>query len=122
MPIRLAGSRAGISSGPSSALRRQSKDCSAASSLASSPRSLSPRSLVLLWRMPTLDWPVAVGYGLVVGAVAQLGDLMESMIKRDCERKDASTTVPGFGGVLDVIDSLMFAGPVAYILWLWFGP
>ena len=39
---------------------------------------------------------------------------MESMIKRDCERKDASTAVPGFGGVLDVIDSLIFAGPVAY--------
>jgi len=72
--------------------------------------------------VPTLNWTVAAGYGLVVGAVAQLGDLMESMIKRDCERKDASTAVPGFGGVLDVVDSLMFAGPVAYILWLWFGP
>jgi phosphatidate cytidylyltransferase len=72
--------------------------------------------------VPTLEWPVAVVYGLVVGAVAQLGDLMESMIKRDCERKDASTTVPGFGGVLDVIDSLMFAGPVAYALWLYVGP
>jgi phosphatidate cytidylyltransferase len=72
--------------------------------------------------LPTLEWPVAVVYGLVVGAVAELGDLMESMIKRDCERKDASTTVPGFGGVLDVIDSLMFAGPVAYALWLYVGP
>jgi phosphatidate cytidylyltransferase len=71
---------------------------------------------------PILDWSVAVQYGLVVGAVAQLGDLMESMIKRDCERKDASTAVPGFGGVLDVIDSLMFAGPVAYGFWLWYGP
>jgi len=76
----------------------------------------------LVIRVPTLDWTVAVGYGLVVGAVAQLGDLMESMIKRDCERKDASTAVPGFGGVLDVVDSLMFAGPVAYGLWLWLGP
>jgi phosphatidate cytidylyltransferase len=71
---------------------------------------------------PILDWSVAVEYGLIVGAVAQLGDLMESMIKRDCERKDASTAVPGFGGVLDVIDSLMFAGPVAYGFWLWHGP
>jgi phosphatidate cytidylyltransferase len=70
----------------------------------------------------TLDWPVALAYGLVVGAVAQLGDLMESMIKRDCQRKDASTTVPGFGGVLDVLDSLIFAAPVAYAIWLWFGP
>ena len=58
-----------------------------------------------LVKIPTLDWPQAAGFGLIVGAVAQLGDLMESMIKRDCERKDASATVPGFGGVLDVIDS-----------------
>jgi phosphatidate cytidylyltransferase len=68
------------------------------------------------------DWTWAAVYGLVVATVAQLGDLMESMIKRDCERKDASQSVPGFGGVLDVIDSLIFAGPVAYALWLWFGP
>jgi phosphatidate cytidylyltransferase len=72
--------------------------------------------------IPTFSWPLAAVYGLVVAAVAQLGDLMESMIKRDCERKDASQAVPGFGGVLDVLDSLMFAGPVAYALWLWFGP
>jgi phosphatidate cytidylyltransferase len=70
--------------------------------------------------IPTLTWPLAALYGLVIAAVAQLGDLMESMIKRDCERKDASQAVPGFGGVLDVLDSLMFAGPVAYALWLWF--
>ena len=75
-----------------------------------------------LVQIPTLDWHEAAIYGLIVGAVAQLGDLMESMIKRNCERKDASTAVPGFGGVLDVIDSLIFAGPVAYGLWLWFGP
>ena len=72
--------------------------------------------------VPTLDWRMAVLYGLIIGTVAQLGDLMESMIKRDCERKDASEAVPGFGGVLDVIDSLIFAGPVAYVLWLWLGP
>ena len=63
----------------------------------------------------------AVGFGLVVGAAAQLGDLMESMIKRDCARKDASAAVPGFGGVLDVLDSLLFAGPVAFGFWLWAG-
>jgi len=72
--------------------------------------------------VPTLDWPVAAAYGLLIGAVAQIGDLMESMIKRDCERKDASDAVPGFGGLLDVLDSLMFAGPVAYCFWLWLGP
>jgi phosphatidate cytidylyltransferase len=73
-------------------------------------------------RVPTLTWPKAAAFGLIVAAAAQVGDLMESMIKRDCERKDASQAVPGFGGVLDVIDSLMFAGPVAYGFWLWFGP
>ena len=73
-------------------------------------------------RVPTLSWPAAVGFGLIVGSAAQLGDLMESMIKRDCARKDASDAVPGFGGVLDVLDSLLFAAPVAYGYWLWFGP
>jgi phosphatidate cytidylyltransferase len=75
-----------------------------------------------LLHAPTFSWAVAALYGLVIGVVAQLGDLMESMIKRDCERKDASRAVPGFGGVLDVIDSLIFAGPVAYGLWLGLGP
>jgi phosphatidate cytidylyltransferase len=60
----------------------------------------------------------AVGFGLLVGPAGQLGDLMESMIKRDCEQKDASQAIPGFGGVLDVIDSLLFAAPVAYGYWL----
>jgi phosphatidate cytidylyltransferase len=76
----------------------------------------------LVLRVPTLDWPAAAGFGVVVGLVAQLGDLMESMIKRDCARKDASDAVPGFGGVLDVLDSLLFAAPVAFGYWLWLGP
>jgi phosphatidate cytidylyltransferase len=71
--------------------------------------------------VPAMTWFKAAVYGLIVGTVAQLGDLMESMIKRDCERKDASQAVPGFGGVLDVLDSVIFAGPVAYGLWLGFG-
>lgn len=75
-----------------------------------------------LVKIPTFDWLQAAGFGLLVGTVAQLGDLMESMIKRDCERKDASAIVPGFGGVLDVIDSLIFAGPIAYAVWLFIGP
>lgn len=72
----------------------------------------------LLLHVPALSWRVSVAYGLVVGTAAQLGDLMESMIKRDCSRKDASAVVPGFGGVLDVLDSLLFAGPVAFGFWL----
>jgi phosphatidate cytidylyltransferase len=69
-----------------------------------------------------MTMPAAIGFGLLVGTAAQLGDLMESMIKRDCERKDASDTLPGFGGVLDVIDSVLFAAPVAYGYWMMLGP
>jgi phosphatidate cytidylyltransferase len=75
-----------------------------------------------LLNVPTLNWPAAAGFGVVIGIAAQLGDLMESMIKRDCARKDASAAVPGFGGVLDVLDSLLFAAPVAFGYWLWLGP
>lgn len=59
----------------------------------------------------------AVGFGLAVGLAGVLGDLAESLIKRDCGTKDASKSIPGFGGLLDVADSVLFAAPVAY---LWF--
>jgi phosphatidate cytidylyltransferase len=63
------------------------------------------------------DVPLAVAFGITVGISAMLGDLAESLIKRDCGRKDASQVVPGFGGILDVVDSVIFAAPVVY-LWL----
>jgi phosphatidate cytidylyltransferase len=56
-------------------------------------------------------------FGLAVGVAGVLGDLAESLVKRDCQVKDAAKSIPGFGGVLDVIDSVLFAAPVAY-LWL----
>jgi phosphatidate cytidylyltransferase len=56
----------------------------------------------------------AIGFGLTVGLAGIFGDLAESLIKRDSHQKDASSAVPGFGGVLDVIDSIIFAAPVAY--------
>lgn len=61
----------------------------------------------------------AAAFGVVVGLAGVLGDLAESLIKRDCRRKDASQVVPGFGGVLDVVDSVLFAAPVAYGWMLW---
>jgi phosphatidate cytidylyltransferase len=61
---------------------------------------------------------MAVGFGLTVGVAGVLGDLAESLIKRDCQKKDASQSVPGFGGVLDVIDSILFAAPVGYCWFL----
>jgi phosphatidate cytidylyltransferase len=63
---------------------------------------------------PAEGWLSAIGFGVVVGLVGILGDLAESLIKRDCQRKDASQVVPGFGGVLDVVDSIVFAAPVVY--------
>lgn len=61
-----------------------------------------------------LGIPEAILFGLVVGLAGVLGDLAESLIKRDAQVKDASQTIPGFGGVLDVIDSVLFAAPVVY--------
>jgi phosphatidate cytidylyltransferase len=58
-----------------------------------------------------------IGFGFTVGLAGMLGDLAESLIKRDCGHKDASQVVPGFGGILDVVDAVIFAGPVAYV-WL----
>ena len=60
---------------------------------------------------------LAAGFGLSVGLAGVLGDLAESLVKRDCGRKDASHVLPGFGGVLDVVDSVLFAAPMAYC-WL----
>jgi phosphatidate cytidylyltransferase len=59
-------------------------------------------------------WVEAALFGLAVGLAGVLGDLAESMVKRDAQAKDAAKRIPGFGGVLDVIDSVLFAGPVAY--------
>ena len=53
-------------------------------------------------------------FGLVVGVAAVLGDLAESLIKRDSGKKDASSVLPGMGGVLDLVDSILFAAPVVY--------
>jgi phosphatidate cytidylyltransferase len=63
-------------------------------------------------------WLGAVGFGLTVGLAGVLGDLSESLIKRDSQSKDASRSLPGLGGVLDVVDSLLFAAPVAYVWFL----
>jgi phosphatidate cytidylyltransferase len=59
----------------------------------------------------------AAAFGLVIGVAGVLGDLAESLIKRDCQAKDAAQSIPGFGGLLDVVDSVLFAAPVAYV---WF--
>jgi phosphatidate cytidylyltransferase len=63
-------------------------------------------------------WEVA--FGLSVGLAGMLGDLAESLIKRDCQSKDASAAVPGFGGILDVVDAIIYSAPVCYVWFLVF--
>lgn len=59
--------------------------------------------------------------GLFLGILGQLGDLSESLMKRDCEVKDSGKIFPGLGGALDCIDSLLFTAPVFYFWVLHFG-
>ncbi|MCM8799755.1 MAG: phosphatidate cytidylyltransferase [Candidatus Omnitrophica bacterium] len=60
------------------------------------------------------SYPHLLFLGLSLGTLAQLGDLSESLMKRDCNIKDSSKLLPGLGGVLDLVDSLLFTAPVFY--------
>jgi phosphatidate cytidylyltransferase len=63
-------------------------------------------------------FPVVWGFTLTVAVAGLLGDLAESLLKRDAGVKDSSDWMPGFGGVLDLLDSILFAAPVAYMWWV----
>jgi phosphatidate cytidylyltransferase len=64
-------------------------------------------------------WWVAIIFGVAFAFIGQMGDLAESMIKRDAEQKDSANKVPGFGGVLDIVDSPLVAAPLAYLFFMW---
>lgn len=64
------------------------------------PASLTKKNLVLV--------------GLIIAVVGQVGDLSESLIKRYCEAKDSGKLLPGMGGVMDVVDSILFSAPIFY--------
>lgn len=63
-------------------------------------------------------WVGATLYASLVAAAGVAGDLAVSLLKRDAGLKDSSRWMPGFGGILDLLDSVLFAAPVAYLLWL----
>lgn len=60
----------------------------------------------------------SIAFGAIVGGAGMLGDLAESVLKREFQAKDASKMLPGLGGVLDILDSLLFAAPAALACWL----
>ena len=79
----------------------------------------------LRWLIPRMlpgsshaePWWSCIALGLLVGTAGLLGDLAESLVKRDVGRKDSSRWIPGFGGVLDLLDSILLAAPVAWFCW-----
>ena len=71
--------------------------------------------LIKLFFLPTLPWPQTLLFCLVIGVAGQVGDLFESVLKRSSQVKDSGGLLPGHGGILDRIDALLFAAPIAYL-------
>ena len=74
-------------------------------------------SMLASWGMrPYLPMPFGVAHvlilGVIIGVVAQIGDLSESLMKRFCHAKDSGSLLPGMGGILDVADSILFTAPI----------
>jgi phosphatidate cytidylyltransferase len=64
--------------------------------------------------LPLLPWGLSLLFCLAAGVAGQVGDLFESQLKRVANKKDSGAILPGHGGILDRIDALLFAAPVAY--------
>lgn len=72
-------------------------------------------ALASLWYLPALPFAHALPLGLFAGGVGQLGDLVESLLKRSTGVKDSGGIVPGHGGMLDRIDALLVVSPIVYL-------
>jgi phosphatidate cytidylyltransferase len=71
------------------------------------------------WGTYTPGWVEAAVFGLLVSVAAQVGDLVESLLKRDVGVKDSGRLLPGHGGALDRFDSLFFTLPLGYLFFRW---
>lgn len=80
---------------------------------------LSSAVLARWWFLPDLSLQDAVGLGLLLGILSQLGDLTESMFKRSAGVKDSGRLLPAHGGILDKVDSLTFTAPAFYYYMVW---
>ncbi|MFA5073113.1 MAG: phosphatidate cytidylyltransferase [Nitrospirota bacterium] len=70
--------------------------------------------LCRVWFLPSLGIQEAIGISLLLAIAGTIGDLAESLLKRSVGVKDSGGLIPGHGGVLDRMDSILFAGPVLY--------
>jgi phosphatidate cytidylyltransferase len=78
------------------------------------------RDLLLPWLLPNSPRGgrlTYVAFGILLALAGLLGDLGESLLKRDVNQKDSSGWLRGLGGVLDILDSVLFAAPVSYLGW-----
>jgi phosphatidate cytidylyltransferase len=66
-------------------------------------------------RMAGMNWKHAVILGVILGVCAVIGDLIESLFKREAGVKDSGKVFPGIGGILDLLDSLLFNAPIMYL-------